>query len=210
VKRYTLGVDPYRRAAPGEPPPAGAPVDLGVLRSRHATRFGAHGVEVHAHGLVVIERNAERRLRFDAIDELWIVPSSGALEAVVLVDFERARTALSAKLPDFAQILATLDREVVGPLEREAKAALARGERLVFGPIALTRERVEGPGWSHAVRELRLVRLVLKRLVLLHGELTLDAVELAKIPHPTLFVRLLEHLSPRTEGTGDGVDLVDL
>jgi hypothetical protein len=192
---------PYRIT--GQSVPSADETQLGLLRSRHDVLFGDLVVERHDGGLLVRTRGEERSVRFDAIDEIWMLAgTNGVLEAIVLVEFDARRTRIPMSLRDSADIVAALDRECTIPLTRDAKAALARGERLAFGSVTIDRDTVEGHGWSHRFRTSRGVRIILGRLVFLHAEHTLDTIDLSAVPHPRVLMRLLEHLGPRIEIDG--------
>ncbi len=176
---------------------------MGTLRSQHRASLAGVGVDRHDGGLIVRTREATHEVPFDDIDAIWVaLGNNGTLEALDLVTFDHTRLRIPGSVSELGELLAALDRECIGPLTTEAKAALARGESLLFGPLTLDRDHLEHAGWSHRFRDLRTVRVILGRLVLLHGKLTLDAVELATVPHPMVFLRLLEHLGPPLEIEG--------
>ena len=155
---------PYR--IPPVPPPDGSPekprIDLGALRSTHL-RGGLIGrwpeVELHDKGLLVRHSPFEEvELPFEAIDAIHydyeaIIPR---MPEVSLVGFDGEVSVLSRDLKELDHLLALLDRQVTVPIITRAKEGLARGERMVFGPLVVELDGVilnaQSLAWGHLSR----------------------------------------------------------
>lgn len=97
-------------------------------------------------------------LPFEAIDAIHydfeqIVPGP---PRVTLVTFEGVTTVLPNDLSDFARIVSELERQVTQPIVVRAREALARGERMVFGPVVVELDGLALDGrnldWAHVSR----------------------------------------------------------
>jgi hypothetical protein len=215
---------PYR--SPDKPPAieeeraSNAPGYLGKRKSWHTRAIGGSAlaaasggwlhVDVHEHGLAFrgITEVVKFRLHFDDIDAMHY-DCDGLLHGpprVVLVTFEGERIAIPSDLHDLDVVLDALDSAVTRPILARAKEALARGERLFFGPLVLELDGIVLKGksldWS------ALDRVVCERdAIIFHGKGAIGRFGWAKLfdlPHPGA---LLDVLRMRTRVVLDGLSL---
>lgn len=192
--------------------PIGA-VDLGARRSPHARTSVIAGwpeVDLHENGLVVHSPDlGHLELPFEAVDALHY-DYEGILSRaprVTLVGYDGVRTTLPNDLHDLERILAELDRQVTEPLLALARKALASGERMVFGPLAVELDGLVLNGHKIAWESLSRVDAERDALVF-YGREPLGRCGLARVrdvPHPRV---LLELLRTRTTVVARGLPLL--
>jgi hypothetical protein len=140
----------------------GAP-DLGDKRWT-AVRGGVIGgwpeVDVHENGLVFRHSYTLGRavVPFEEIDAIHY-DYEGLLHGaprVTLVCFDGSRSELPRDLEGLDRVLGELDRQVTMPITAHAKEALAAGQRMVFGPLAVELDGIDLNGqsltWDHLSR----------------------------------------------------------
>ena len=154
---------PYRTSpeVPEEGAPEKAAGDLGLRRSTHPRRGVIPGwpeVDVHDNGLVFRHSHRAIERTFDAIDAIHY-DYEGLLSVapeVSLVGFDGEVSVVPRDLKDLDRVLAVLHRQVTVPILTRAKEALASGERMVFGPLALELDGIVLNGqilaWDHLSR----------------------------------------------------------
>jgi len=126
---------------------------------------------------------------------------------VTRIGYEGVRTTLPNDLHDLDRILAELDRQVTEPLLALARKALASGERMVFGPLAVELDGIVLNGQKIAWEGLSRVDAERDTLVFYARE-PLGRCGWARVrdvPHPRV---LLELLRTRTTVVARGLPLL--
>lgn len=203
--------DPYRKhEEPSteqlEAEPIAPAEELGTRISSHA-RTGPSGavgsvlgsesaVDMHANGLVVRGLLGTRTeilfSEIDAVHHLFEENEDGA-PSVALTTFEGVRVEIPSSVRGIDRIIADIDREVTQPLIEPAKEALARGERLLFGPLTLELDGIVLHGrslpWS------MLPKVIARRHALMfHAPDTygrFGVLPLRDVPHPRVLLAVL-------------------
>ena len=87
------------------------------------------------------------------------------------------------------------------PLVAEARSALREGEVLTFGKVLIDREGITIDGARAAWAELQMVRFQPGKALFLRRSslIAWRAVKHDSIPHPTVFLRLVGEMAPRSE-----------
>jgi hypothetical protein len=204
---------PYRSPAP---PPEGdseaAPKVLGRCLSQHSIP-AAHSffsivtgkwveLAVHENGLAfhgsIVGGRAE--LHFDDIDAVHyrselLLDLPPSLE---IVTFDKQRFVIPHSLVELDHVIDAIDRAVTRPILARAKSALATGELLSFGPIALELDGIVLKGRSLSWKHLSYVVAERDSIVVYQGALgeswsghRFGWVRLVDIPHPTVLLDLL-------------------
>jgi hypothetical protein len=177
---------------------------FGPLRRR------GQSLEVYARGLVVDTGRSRDQVLFEAVDALWyeLDVTSGwwgrvaRIESFRLIDHDGAAHRVPLALEGAAEAAQWIVRHCTDPLLADAQAALRAGETLTFGKVRIDREGLAlGDKPKVAWSSLRLTRLqpgsisLFRRLPVLPWR----TVRLDRVPHPTLFARLVRELSVRVE-----------
>jgi hypothetical protein len=207
---------PYRApdAIAEEGAPEAVAVDLGARRSTHA-RGGVIGgwpeVDVHENGVVLRHSFLEPRdaLPFEEIDALHYDYEGllGGPPEITLVGFDGRRRTLPRDLKELDALLAELDRQVTQPLVALAKEALARGERMVFGPVVVELDGIILNGQNLAWDHLSRVDAERETLVLYAREPLgrFGWARVRELPHPRVLVEVLRQ---RTTVVARGLPLL--
>jgi hypothetical protein len=193
------------------------PTGLGSLRSKHGRgsgltrllgRSSIDGVLLHSDGIVVFDEDAGRtEMLFAQIDSVFydvegILPSP---PRVILSTFDGRRATIPRDIHGLARVLDAIDLRVTQPLVEPAKRALARGERLTFGPLTLVLDGIELRQDSLEWSELALVAAEHDAIIFYargdHRRFGWLAVR--DVPHPRV---LLEVLRKRTKVVSRGTD----
>jgi hypothetical protein len=215
-------VAPYRSGSRGDPGGEGSRggageggeggereerVGLGACLSSHPLR-GPRGlvarilgrppaVEVFEHGLVLWDGVRGRsEISFEDIDALHYdfegLFAKGP-PSVRLTTFGGEAAVVPRDVRDLDRVLGAIDRKVTRPIVTRAKEALARGDRLTFGPLEVELDglvlRGESLPWSG------LQRAIAEREVLVfyaHGPRgRFGWLRIADIPHPRALLAVL-------------------
>lgn len=134
-----------------------------------------------------------RLVPFDEIDAIHydfdgLIPGPPRVE---LVTFDGERITLP-EMKDLDLVLEALDRHVTRPITRRAKEALAGGQRLVFGPLALELEGITLKDKPLSWASLSRVEAERDVLVFYSGTLgRFGWVRVSEIPHPKALLELL-------------------
>ena len=214
--------DPYRSVQDRGDGVASSPEpeDLGAFKSAHAragviaiARASPFTVHLHEDGLVVRGetrggREPRGEIPFTEIDALYFDFESFFTDApprVTIVGFDGARTVIPNDLERLDLLLGALDRRVTDPISREARAALARGERLTFGPVSVELDGIRLDEESVCWSDLAEVVAERETLVFYAREPRgrFGWTRLRDLPHPRA---LLEVLGMRTDIVLDGLD----
>jgi hypothetical protein len=200
--------------APGGAPPIFAvvfPFALAVttlftltpLRRRHLR------VELHAGGVSVRDGKKRTVVLFEDVDEVWLVlepvkvlfGTIAKITALRLVDHAGASHRVPADLQCGEQIAEWVLRQCSSPLVPEALRALRAGETLTFGDVRLDRSGIRGRSWGAAWDELRLVRYAPGRVTLFRRQTVLAyrSILLDRVPHPTVFARLVTECAKKVD-----------
>lgn len=167
-------------------------------------------VEVHAHGIVVVTPKSRDEVVFEDVDSLWyemdfssLGPASRArVVALRLVDHTGIEHRVPLTISDPLTACQWAVRHCSDPLLADAQAALRAGETLTFGAIRINREGIAfGKRRALPWMQLRLLRLQPGRIAL-YRRMPIFAwktIRLDRVPHPTLFVKLLRELAPEVE-----------
>jgi len=146
---------------------------------------------------------------FDNVDEVWMVldPVRSPVGTVALVRAVRVvdRNGLSYRIPTNIEGGVEVGnwalRHCSNPLRADATRALREGETLTFGDVQLDRDGIRGRSWSTRWTDLSLVRYVPGRITLFRGQRILPwrSIRLDRIPHPTIFAKLVTECAPKVD-----------
>ena len=197
------------------------PHDVGALISKHGRGSGLTrligessiaGVDLHTKGLVVHDADeGPTDVAFEDIDAMHfevdgLIPGP---PRIILLTFDERRAVIPRDLLKLDVVMKALDREVTEPLIANATEALARGERLVFGPVVLVLDGIELFEKSLPWGELAWVAAEPDSIVFYANEPRgrFGWAPLADLPHPRV---LLEVLRRRTQIVPKGMRLFGL
>ena len=167
-------------------------------------------LDVHAHGIVVVTPRTREAIVFEDIDELWYelnvhslaVGKVARIVLVRLVDHAGVEHRVPLAVNDPLTAIQWIVKHCSERLLPDAQAALRAGEALTFGDVRIDQVGITfGEDAAVPWSAIRLARLqpgavaLFKRLPVLPWR----TVRLDRIPHPTLFVRLLREVAARVE-----------
>ncbi|MDC3952905.1 DUF6585 family protein [Polyangium jinanense] len=176
-----------------------------VLLAWSPLRTRGFSAALHAHGLLITQAGVRRPVAFEDVNEVWFEidrlqgQAGASLLAIRLVDFDGEVHRLPLGVSAAAALADGVLRACSGPLLTEARQALAEGETLTFGHIQLDRAGITVAGARIAWQEVRLA-VVQRGKVYLYRRWPIFSwrtLSLARIPNPTVFVRLLMASVPR-------------
>jgi hypothetical protein len=179
---------------------AGAWLGIDVLRIR-GTR-----VVLHQRGLVVATRGARTVIPFSSVCDVWWEGVSWAMyranvSALRLVDDSGRAHRVPLIVERADEVMSWVDRHCSAPLLSEARAALRVGETLTFGSVRFDRESVSLGRSRVPWTRIRLVRLLPGRVAFFRSFpiFPWKTVRLDRVPHPSIFARLLRDAAPKVE-----------
>jgi hypothetical protein len=173
---------------------------IGPLRVR--------GVRVilHQRGLIVSTRRTRDVILFSTVRDVWwdglsTFAYGARIAGLRLVDDRSRPHIVPVGLDRGDEVIRWVERHCTEPLTAEARAALQGGETLTFGAVSFDREhlcfrKVRVP-WGR----IRLVRLLPGRVAFFRSLPVFPwrSVRLDRVPHPSLFVRLLRDVARNVE-----------
>ncbi len=170
------------------------------------------GVDLHRNGLVVHDMDdGPTEVAFEDIDAMHfevdgLIPGP---PRIILFTFDKRRAVIPRDVLKLDVLIRVLDREVTQPFIVNALEALARGQRLTFGPVVLVLDGIELYGKSLPWNELDFVAAEPDSLVFYANEPRgrFGWAPLAELPHPGV---LLEALRQRTDIVPRGMRLFGL
>ena len=182
------------------------------LRMRHVR------VALHAYGVTVTTKKGRSVILFDAVDEVWMdlhrsstpLGSAAVVRGLDLVDRVGNRHRIPTVLVGAPEIVRWVTRHCSDPLRVDASRALSDGETLTFGTIQIDREGIRGASWASRWQDLSLVRHVPGGVCLFRWQHVIPwkTIELDRVPHPTLFAKLVSECAKKVE-TYDPLGLLD-
>jgi hypothetical protein len=188
------------------------------MARRAAMHSRARGlvVDLHDAGLVVTVAKLRDVVFFEDIDEVWMRITRERRFAIVralrLIDRSGKTHVVPLAVDDAAAIARAVVLAASHPLYDDARSALAAGQTLTFGEHRLDGEGIALVGrrgrtrWRIPWSELRLVRRAPGRVSLVrHRTIAWRVpaevrVDLSRVPHPTLFARLVSERAEEVEG----------
>jgi hypothetical protein len=179
---------------------AGTFFAIGSLRNRSVQ------VILHQRGLVVSSRRSRDVVLFQAVrdvwwDGLWISAYASAVTTLRLVDDRNRSHFVPLRIERADEVARWVERHCSLPLIAEARAALQGGETLTFGDVTFDREHVRFANVRLPWARIRLVRLLPGRVAFFRTlpNFPWKTVRLDRVPHPSVFVRLLRDAAPKVE-----------
>jgi hypothetical protein len=174
------------------------------LRLRHVE------IDLHVGGLVTRRRDGRDVVIFEDVSEVWFHLerlSHGGVRTtgLRLVELSGGGYQVSGHVEDAIGLLDAVLRRCSEPLVAEARSALQEGEVLTFGDVLLDRDGITLGDTRCPWSELRLVRfqqgktLFLRQAPAFAWRTVWGTVKHDAIPHPTVFLRLVSELAPRSE-----------
>ncbi|WP_437317323.1 DUF6585 family protein [Sorangium sp. So ce385] len=174
-----------------------------------ALRHRGLRIALHDHGIVVDRRQGREVTVFDGVDEVWLDLDRTSTPLGAVVFLRGIRLVTHSGEQRFVPVEVTDGEEVARwillccshPLMDEARRAVRDGEVLTFGPVQLDRQGLAIRGARVAWGELSLVRLQSGRIALFRGQTVFPwrTVRLDRVPHPTVFAKLVVERAPRVE-----------
>ncbi len=176
----------------------------GPWRRRHLA------VDVHARGVVV--RTSERRdvILFEDVDALFWdldVGSNGGkrqarIEGLRLVDHDGVTHHVPMLVDEPVEAVSWIQRHCSDHLLPDALASIRAGETLTFGTVRIDRDGIRfGRNTAARWKDIRVALLESGRICLFRRLPVIPwrRIPLDKIPHPTVFTRLVRELAPHVE-----------
>jgi hypothetical protein len=162
-------------------------------------------VDCHALGVVVITARKRTIVRFDDVDQVWLVLDRvkwvALIRAVQLVDQKNVRHRIPADLQGAVELVRWIVRQCSDPLVPEAKRALRAGEPLTFGKLTLDRTGIRGSSWQLLWQDIKLVRYTTGRISFFRNQTVFPrrTVALDRIPHPFVMLALVGECARKFE-----------
>ena len=166
-------------------------------------------VRLYASGLAVLRRGSIDLVHFDDVDELWYdldVSSTGVarfarIHALRLVDHHGRTVRVPLVVTDAGPLLSWVTRNCSEHLLPEARRELRAGRPLRFGRVCIDRDTVTVGRRTLRWKEVRLVRLQSGRVTFFRRQTIIPwrTVSLDRVPHPSVFARLVEEAAVRVE-----------
>jgi len=180
-----------------------------VLLGAPALRLRKLAVALHDRGVVVCRGNARMAVAFDDVDEVWLDlnPITTPLGEIALIRHVRVvnQDRSQHKIPIQVEVGHEIARAILlhcsHPLGADAQRALRDGETLTFGRVRLDAQGLR-VGRRHAAwTELSLVRCQPSRISFFRRQKVIPwrTVRLDRVPHPTVFVKLVRERALRFE-----------
>jgi uncharacterized protein DUF6585 len=163
-------------------------------------------IALHEGGLVTHLRGARDVVIFEDVSELWFdlrfsQYGQARVTGFRLIEASGAVHHVSGYVEDAVALLNAVLRRCSEPLIAEARTALREGEALTFGKVRIDREGITIGKATAAWSELSLVRFQPGKALFLRGSslIAWRTVRHDSIPHPTVFLRMVGELAPRSE-----------
>ncbi|WP_437958311.1 DUF6585 family protein [Sorangium sp. So ce119] len=174
-----------------------------------ALRHRGLRIELHDHGVVVARREGREVVVFDDVDEVWFDLDRSStpfgsfvfLRGVRLVEHSGAQRSVPVEVADGQEVARRILLCCSHPLMDDARRAISDGEALTFGPVRLDGQGIAIREHNAAWSALSLVRLQSGRVAFFRGQTVFPwkTVSLDRVPHPTVFARLVTERAPRVE-----------
>lgn len=166
-------------------------------------------VELHANGVVVSTSDTRQVVAFENVDEVWLVldpvrspvGTVAMIRALRVVDRDGVACRIPTNLEGGIEITNWVLRHCSLPLQADATRALREGEPLTFGDVQLDREGIRGRSWQARWAEISLVRYATGQITLFRGQTILPwrSIRLDRVPHPTIFAKLVTECATKVE-----------
>ncbi|WP_437813563.1 DUF6585 family protein [Sorangium sp. So ce1078] len=174
-----------------------------------ALRHRGLRIALHDHGIVVDRREGSEVTIFDEVDEVWFDLDRSStpfgsfvfLRGIRLVTHSGERRFVPVEVADGQEVARWIVLCCSHPLIDEARRAVGDGEVLTFGPVRMDRQGLVIRGAQVAWGALSLVRLQSGRIAFFRGQTVFPwrTVRLDRVPHPTVFAKLVTERAPRVE-----------
>lgn len=180
-----------------------------VLLAWGPFRLRGTRVELYTHGIVVATPRGRDVIAFEDTDELWWKLDLQStwfgtimwVRSLRLVDHDGRSHTIPTQLEGGVDLARAIVQRCSGALQADAVRALQRGETLTFADIQLDRDWIRGPRWAARWADLSLVRYAPGRIALFRGQRIVPwrKISLDRVPHPTIFVKLVTERAPTVE-----------
>jgi len=168
-------------------------------------------IEVHENGVVVHRGRRRTAVVFDDVDEVWfdLDPIStptvtlAILRAFKLVDHDGVAHVVPLQVEHADDLARLIIRRCSLSLVADAEKALRAGATLTFGRVRIDAKGISVGNSRAEWSNLRLVRMQPDRISFFRAQTVIPwrTVAFDKVPHPTVFVKLVQSLAHRIEST---------
>ena len=166
-------------------------------------------IDLHTDGLVMVARAKRTVICFDDVDTVWFVVKTVSswlgdsmhIVGLRLVGRDGETHTVPLHFVDAEQVALAVVRACSSVHLAGALETVACGESLTFGSVVLSREAVTIRGQKTPWKDLQLVRYQPGRMVFFRRQRWIPwrTVRIDRVPHPTLFVKMVAIYAPRTE-----------
>ena len=172
-----------------------------VLLSWSWFRTRGTAIELHAAGLVIVQRRRRTPIAFSEVDEVWYEMAGRRILRLRLVLHGGAVHLIPLVVNDPLDMANWIFRHCSSALIPDALAALRAGETLNFGRVRVSQDAIEGDSFRIEWSRISIVRLQPGRVLLVRSRWSPfgRTIRFDRVPHPMVFIAAVRACARRVE-----------